>query len=75
MLRKEMSHREAWIKTELARHPQRPYFLDYVERYSPTLAKFMATATIPDDPAMVCGMARFHGVKKCWSWERKKAGT
>jgi hypothetical protein len=31
-LRKEMSHREAWIKTELARHPQRPYFLDYVEK-------------------------------------------
>src|SRR5258708_18162110 len=23
-LRKEMSHREAWLKTELARHPQRP---------------------------------------------------
>src|SRR5260370_41648660 len=24
-LRKETSHREAWVKTELARHPQRPY--------------------------------------------------
>ena len=32
LLRKEISHREAWIKTELARHPQRPYFLDYVEK-------------------------------------------
>src|SRR5947209_7779627 len=27
-LRDELSHREAWVKTELARHPQRPYFLD-----------------------------------------------
>src|SRR5437764_765151 len=31
-LRNEMSHREAWVRTELARHPQRPYFLDYVEK-------------------------------------------
>ncbi len=31
-LRNEMAHREAWIRTELARHPHRPYFLDYVEK-------------------------------------------
>ncbi len=27
-LRSEMTHRAAWIKTERARHPQRPYLLD-----------------------------------------------
>ena len=32
-LREEMSvHFDAWEKTELARHPQRPYALDYIER-------------------------------------------
>ena len=33
-LRKDMSssHYKAWEKTELARHPQRPYLLDYIER-------------------------------------------
>src|ERR1039458_7422554 len=32
-LRSEVSaHNSAWAKTELARHPQRPYTLDYVER-------------------------------------------
>ena len=33
-LRKDMSssHSKAWEKTELARHPQRPYLLDYIER-------------------------------------------
>src|SRR4030095_5567255 len=32
-LRREVSsHLSAWGKTELARHPQRPYMLDYVER-------------------------------------------
>src|SRR5438105_13680240 len=32
-LRREIAaHLGAWEKTELARHPQRPYTLDYIER-------------------------------------------
>ena len=60
-LRKEISHREAWIKTELARHPQRPYFLDYVERIFTDFSEIHGDRHYADDPAMVCGMARFHG--------------
>ncbi len=60
-LRKEMSHREAWIKTELARHPQRPYFLDYVEKIFTDFSEIHGDRRFADDPAMVCGMARFHG--------------
>ncbi|HEX3738946.1 MAG TPA: acetyl-CoA carboxylase carboxyltransferase subunit alpha [Terriglobales bacterium] len=60
-LRKEVSHREAWIKTELARHPQRPYFLDYVERIFTDFSEIHGDRHYADDPAMVCGMARFHG--------------
>jgi acetyl-CoA carboxylase carboxyl transferase subunit alpha len=63
MLRKEMSHREAWIKTELARHPQRPYFLDYVEKIFTDFSEIHGDRRYADDPAMVCGMARFHGVE------------
>src|SRR3954468_11282391 len=62
-LRKEMSHREAWIKTELARHPQRPYFLDYVEKIFTDWSEIHGDRRYADDPAMVCGMARFHGVE------------
>jgi acetyl-CoA carboxylase carboxyl transferase subunit alpha len=61
MLRKEISHREAWIKTELARHPQRPYFLDYVEKIFTDFSEIHGDRRYADDPAMVCGMARFHG--------------
>ena len=61
MLRKEISHREAWIKTELARHPQRPYFLDYVEKIFTDFSEIHGDRHYADDPAMVCGMARFHG--------------
>jgi acetyl-CoA carboxylase carboxyl transferase subunit alpha len=63
MLRKEMAHREAWIKTELARHPQRPYFLDYVEKIFTDFSEIHGDRRYADDPAMVCGMARFHGVE------------
>src|SRR5713226_9606230 len=60
-LRKEISHREAWIKTELARHPQRPYFLDYVEKIFTEWSEIHGDRHFADDPAMVCGIARFHG--------------
>lgn len=63
VLRKEMSHRQAWIRTELARHPQRPYFLDYVEKIFTDFSEIHGDRRYADDPAMVCGMARFHGVE------------
>lgn len=61
LLRREISHREAWIKTELARHPQRPYFLDYVEKIFTDFSEIHGDRRFADDPAMVSGMARFHG--------------
>jgi acetyl-CoA carboxylase carboxyl transferase subunit alpha len=63
LLRQEISHREAWIKTELARHPERPYFLDYVEKIFTDFSEIHGDRRYADDPAMVCGMARFHGVE------------
>ncbi|HZQ19265.1 MAG TPA: acetyl-CoA carboxylase carboxyltransferase subunit alpha [Terriglobales bacterium] len=61
LLRKEITHREAWVKTELARHPQRPYFLDYVEKLFSDFSEIHGDRRFADDPAMICGMARFHG--------------
>jgi acetyl-CoA carboxylase carboxyl transferase subunit alpha len=60
-LRNELSHGEAWIKTELARHPQRPYFLDYIEKIFTDFSEIHGDRRFADDPAMICGMARFHG--------------
>jgi acetyl-CoA carboxylase carboxyl transferase subunit alpha len=50
----------AWQKTELARHPQRPYFLDYVERLFSNWSEIHGDRRFSDDPALLCGMARFH---------------
>jgi acetyl-CoA carboxylase carboxyl transferase subunit alpha len=61
-LRREIySHMNAWERTELARHPQRPYTLDYVERIFTDWSEIHGDRGFRDDPAIVCGMARFHG--------------
>src|SRR5271167_599749 len=51
----------AWQKTELARHPQRPQALDYIERLFTDWSEIHGDRGFADDPAIVCGMARFHG--------------
>jgi acetyl-CoA carboxylase carboxyl transferase subunit alpha len=61
-LRREMSvPSTAWQKTELARHPQRPQTLDYIERVFTDFSEIHGDRGFGDDPAIVCGMARFHG--------------
>src|SRR5271170_6756144 len=61
-LRREISsHLNAWERTELARHPQRPYTLDYIERIFTNWSEIHGDRGFRDDPAIVCGMARFHG--------------
>ncbi len=61
-LRQEVSsHFDAWEKTELARHPQRPYALDYIERIFADWSEIHGDRGYADDPAIICGMARFHG--------------
>ena len=54
-------HLNAWERTNLARHPQRPYTLDYVERIFTDWSEIHGDRGFRDDPAVVCGMARFHG--------------
>jgi acetyl-CoA carboxylase carboxyl transferase subunit alpha len=51
----------AWQRTELARHPQRPQTLDYIERVFPDFSEIHGDRSFGDDPAIVCGMAHFHG--------------
>jgi acetyl-CoA carboxylase carboxyl transferase subunit alpha len=61
-LRQEMNApSNAWQKTELARHPQRPQSLDYIERVFTDFSEIHGDRGFGDDAAIVCGMARFHG--------------
>ncbi|MBB5315789.1 acetyl-CoA carboxylase carboxyltransferase subunit alpha [Tunturibacter empetritectus] len=52
---------EAWIKTELARHPQRPYPMDFIAALFTDFSEIHGDRAFGDDAAMSCGMAAFHG--------------
>lgn len=50
---------DAWKRTLLARHEQRPYTLDMVERIFRNFSEIHGDRRYRDDPAMVCGFAMF----------------
>ena len=47
--------------SQLSRHPQRPYFMDYVERIFTDFEELHGDRAFADDPALVGGMARLDG--------------
>ena len=52
---------EAWIKTEMARHPQRPYPMDFIQALFTDFSEIHGDRQFGDDAAMTAGMACFHG--------------
>ena len=55
------AHLGAWQRTQLARHPQRPYTLDLVKLLFTDFSELHGDRCFGDDPAIVAGFARFHG--------------
>ncbi len=51
----------AWQIAQLARHPQRPYALDYVKAIFTDWDELHGDRNYKDDPAIVCGIARLEG--------------
>ena len=52
---------DAWERVLLARHPQRPYTLDYIEALFTDFAELHGDRRFGDDAALVGGLARFDG--------------
>jgi acetyl-CoA carboxylase carboxyl transferase subunit alpha len=52
----------AWQVAQLARHPQRPYTLDYLERIMSEFHELKGDRAYADDEAIVGGLARFEGM-------------
>jgi acetyl-CoA carboxylase carboxyl transferase subunit alpha len=50
-----------WQRVLVARHPERPYLLDYVERLFTEFVELHGDRRFADDGAIVCGFARYHG--------------
>ncbi len=51
----------AWQISQVARHPQRPYTLDYINGLFNDFEEMHGDRVYADDPAIVGGMARFGG--------------
>ena len=48
-----------WQKVHLARHPRRPYTLDYINLLMSDFVELQGDRAFADDPAIVAGMAKF----------------
>ncbi len=51
----------AWQISQVARHPQRPYTLDYISNLFTDFEELHGDRAFADDPAIVGGIARFEG--------------
>jgi acetyl-CoA carboxylase carboxyl transferase subunit alpha len=60
-LREEPSAEDIWRSVELARHQERPYTLDYVERILDDFFQLHGDRARADDPALVTGIGKLDG--------------
>ena len=63
LLRKTYDNLGAWETVQVARHPQRPLFKDYVEMICRDFRELHGDRHFGDDPAIKCGLARLGGHK------------
>ena len=50
-----------WHKLQVARHPRRPHFLDYVKTLFQDFEPLSGDRLFKEDPALLCGFATFYG--------------
>lgn len=50
-----------WQRVQLARHPERPYTLDYIDRIFSNFMELSGDRRYSDDKAIIGGFARFQG--------------
>ncbi len=65
----------AWDRVLLARHPDRPYTMDYVRRFIERPLEFHGDRLFRDDQAIVCGVGWFRGRKVVWIGHEKGRKT
>jgi acetyl-CoA carboxylase carboxyl transferase subunit alpha len=64
-----------WQKTQVARHPQRPHCLDYVETLISDFTPLAGDRKFGEDEAIVGGFGRFRGESVCIIGQEKGSTT
>jgi acetyl-CoA carboxylase carboxyl transferase subunit alpha len=62
-------------KVQITRHPNRPYTLDYINRLFTDWVELHGDRRFAEDPALVCGLARYHGRSVMIVGHQKGRGT
>src|SRR5579864_2178734 len=61
MRRETYAHLDAWQKTQIARHPERPHFVDYAAGLIEEFVELRGDRKFADDQAVMGGLGRFRG--------------
>lgn len=61
MMKSIYSNLTPWQRVQLARHPERPYTLDYIDRIFSNFMELSGDRRYSDDKAIIGGFARFQG--------------
>ena len=64
-----------WERVQLARHPKRPYSLDYISRITDYWLELHGDRYFSDDPSMVCGIAKIDTLNLMIISQEKGRGT
>ncbi len=62
MRREAYANLDAWQKTQVARHPDRPHFVDYAEALIEDFQELRGDRKFADDQAIMGGLGRFRGM-------------
>ena len=58
---KTYANLDPWMRTQVARHPQRPHFIDYIDGLFTDFVELHGDRQFGDDQAIIGGLARFRG--------------
>jgi acetyl-CoA carboxylase carboxyl transferase subunit alpha len=64
-----------WQKTQVARHPQRPHYLDYISALISDFVPLAGDRKYGEDEAVIGGFGRFHGESVCVIGQEKGSDT
>ena len=64
-----------WQRVQLARHPKRPYSLDYIKYLSSNFIELHGDRYFGDDPAVISGVGSFGDYKVAWIGQQKGKNT
>lgn len=75
LTRSIFSSLSAWQVAQLARHPMRPYTLDYLAAISPDFQEMHGDRMYADDPAMIAGLGRLEDKPVVYVGQQKGRDT